>query len=556
LLAEPFDVERIAAQVSAHRGLPLRAPVRLEEGTRFGGEGSPARSSAAREAFWHAFGLVPNNESADAKLPPLLSKGIAGLFDARARTIWIRRDEKHRERARAWALVHEVEHSLQDPALLERADRLEGDEGLALRGLLEGDADVTSAAFVHSRTPSMDHWLAELMALDRERCMDPKTFEGVPPLARRQWLFPYIEGTRFVGAMYRAGGYALVNRVFERPPTSTEQVIHPEKYLAGEQPVPVSDPVAPEGYSRVAAGTMGELRTRGLLEQCERTPEDDAAPLGWGGDAFAVVSDSSSALAVLWSTIWDDEAAAARFEKRIGARQPCAALASGGSAIHPAFEATVLRDGAKVAYVQGLASELRATTVRALLALPGPRPDLAPPVGVVHLRPLADPRSFVAKGRLVGDRYVSEPLGLSVSMRGFEAVASEQSAELAVEEYFGISRVTIHLFALLTSLTPEFEQRLAWDVIGPLEEGGLPLVYEGAGSFATGAGPARSLQWSSGQGTNEALVFVPVCEGRITLFALARGGGFGVMNEVRRWLRSLRMDDGSPACRFVREDVP
>jgi hypothetical protein len=92
--------------------------------------------------------------------------------------------------------------------------------------------------------------------------------------------------------------------------------------------------------------------------------------------------------------------------------------------------------------------------------------------------------------------------------------------------------------------------------VGGLQEGGTVLTYEGPLSFATGAGPARALRWSRGEGTNEAVVFVPVCDRQLTLVVFASGGGFEVMSGAQRWLRSLHFDEQSPACRFVKEDRP
>jgi hypothetical protein len=453
LLAEPFDVSRIVAQVSAHRGLAARAPVTLEENAALPSHYASSKTDWDRlEQVWRALGLIAKGESPGAKLPAVFDTGMAGLYDGRARLIWVRKDQNHAERTRAWTLLHEVEHSLQDPAFLERGKRLEGDEALAARALREGDADVTAAAFVHSRMPSMDHWMAEFLGRLGDDTRNPKVLEGAPAWLRRQWLFPYVEGTQFVGAMYRAGGYALVDRLFEHPPASTEQVLHPEKYVAGELPVPVAIPPVPDGYVGVAGGTMGELRTAALLQQCAASARDLAADLGWGGDAFVIFADPAGNSGVLWSTVWDDEAAAVRFEHMMLARETC--LGPAGAEADVRGAATIVRDGTKVAYARGLPAELRATMAPVLLALPGPRPAPAPPVGPVRLRPLPDPRSFLAKGRLIENEYVSQPLGLRISMQGFEAVATSEWSEVTAEAYSGISRVDLRLLALPTSPAP------------------------------------------------------------------------------------------------------
>ena len=74
-------------------------------------------------------------------------------------------------------------------------------------------------------------------------------------VTKRLLLFPYEDGMRFVADIYRAGGLELVNRMYEQPPVSTEQILHPNKYLEGELPTPVNVPSAPDGFRLVEAQT-------------------------------------------------------------------------------------------------------------------------------------------------------------------------------------------------------------------------------------------------------------------------------------------------------------
>jgi PGF-CTERM protein len=52
-------------------------------------------------------------------------------------------------------------------------------------------------------------------------------------------LIPYSEGPEFVQGVRDEGGWEAVNAVYDRPPASTEQLIHPEKY-PDERPVNVT----------------------------------------------------------------------------------------------------------------------------------------------------------------------------------------------------------------------------------------------------------------------------------------------------------------------------
>ena len=45
---------------------------------------------------------------------------------------------------------------------------------------------------------------------------------------------PYIYGTLFVHALRRRGGWDAVNRAWDDPPTTSEQILHVDKWLAHE----------------------------------------------------------------------------------------------------------------------------------------------------------------------------------------------------------------------------------------------------------------------------------------------------------------------------------
>ena len=68
--------------------------------------------------------------------------------------------------------------------------------------------------------------------------MDPTSggdLLATSPLAIRQGLmFPYVRGLEFVAFLRRTQPWSKVDDAFRRPPRSTEQILHPELYLADE----------------------------------------------------------------------------------------------------------------------------------------------------------------------------------------------------------------------------------------------------------------------------------------------------------------------------------
>jgi hypothetical protein len=544
LLVEPFDVRAIADAVAAHRGIALRNPVRVAQQDEAGLLGITGPGGE------QDFGLAQVGGPLIAKLPAVHSKGASGLYDKRTKLVWIRGHDDRKAQVRAWTLVHEIEHALQDQSSwLGRRPQNE-DEALALLALIEGDADITAAAFVASRKLAFDHWLAQLLAHSGEAVARSNEFSDVPDFVRRQWLFPYLEGTTLVGAVYRVGGYALVNRMFEHPPVSTAQVLHPAKYLAGEQPASVPTPAAPEGYAVLTTGHMGELRARALVAPCSGPSKTDPT-LSWAGDAYAIVGGADKR-AVLWSTVWDDEASARQFEVTLRANDACI-RARLGDGMAPSV--TILGDARRVAYVRGLSGDAGTAIARTLLDAPIETTVPSPPLGDVHLPPIEDPESFVGKGALRGGRYVSDPLGLSLSVQGFDVVATTADDELSLEQYVGISEVHITVTAFLTSWTPQLEDHFAWQFMGAVEGAQVPIVFLGETDVTTNLGGGRALRWSRGQGTNAVMLLVPVCGRRITIGIAASGGGPAVWEDAQRIAKRLRFDDASPACKFVTQDA-
>jgi hypothetical protein len=113
----------------------------------------------------------------------------------------------------------------------------------------------------------------------------------MPPFLEAQTVFPYLGGQAFVADLLRrAGGrWDLVNDAERlRPPVSTEQVMHPRRYLLADQPRRVriaAGRVLGTGWARAGAGTWGEWATGRLLADGGGGGSAEAAA-GWGGDRW------------------------------------------------------------------------------------------------------------------------------------------------------------------------------------------------------------------------------------------------------------------------------
>jgi len=208
-----------------------------------------------------------------------------------------------------FVLSHELTHAVTDQRFdLTRSDRLQAqgrdDELTAYSALAEGDATLTMQRYLTEKLTAVQQ-LAVASTASRERT--PK-LDAAPAALRESLLFPYQTGLSFVRTLYTRGGWDAVNHAYLDPPTSTEQVMHPEKYLRRDQPQPVAVPdlarALGAGWRPAATVQWGELDTRLLLAGELPVTVADAAAEGWDGGRLRTFERSGRTAMVL-RTVWD-----------------------------------------------------------------------------------------------------------------------------------------------------------------------------------------------------------------------------------------------------------
>ncbi|MGB7922756.1 MAG: hypothetical protein WCF57_05870 [Pyrinomonadaceae bacterium] len=278
-------------------------------------------------------------------------------------------------------LTHEFTHALQDqhfdlmkllvvrPYNFDRTEAvfalIEGDAMNVQRRAEEGDAYVRKA-------------LDEITRQENSRFGDYRKEIGdlFPPLLTETFIFRYRDGARFVESVRRKGGERGLDELFRRPPVSSEQILHPEKYAQGEAPrdVPLDEEAfAVSGWRTVTSTPLGEIGVRGLLMAGVASGDATRAAAGWGGDLaylFERAGNSSQSLFV-WKTVWDRTVDAEEFfnayaqlQRRRGGAQAGDPSASGDEAQMVWREAgrTTLarRAGDSVVIIRGSESDVHA----------------------------------------------------------------------------------------------------------------------------------------------------------------------------------------------------
>ncbi|MDQ6649573.1 MAG: hypothetical protein M3Z02_05585 [Actinomycetota bacterium] len=232
------------------------------------------------ETTLRALDLLPRGTSLQAETAAFTGDAVGGFYDPRSKELVVRGTKATPFLKEI--LAHELTHALQDQYFpLDRPDLDASDTevGLAFSALAEGDAVRVQEAYLRSLSP------AERTAAAKEQSQGyGKAGADTPPALQGLFGFPYSAGPVFVRALLADGGQARLDAAFGNPPTTSEQVSEPAKYLAAEGPQRVDPP--PAGGTVVDRGVLGEEGLFLLLasELGKQAAEQDSR--GWGGDRY------------------------------------------------------------------------------------------------------------------------------------------------------------------------------------------------------------------------------------------------------------------------------
>jgi len=204
--------------------------------------------------------------------------------------------------------AHEYTHALQDQNFdlksLPLWDGNDSDLSLAAQAVVEGDATLAMSFYSYQNlSPS------ELEEIAQNEEGQNEVLDSSPAVVRETLLFPYLEGTSFVNAIFAQGGWEAVDQLYSDLPKSTEQIIHPDRYLAKDEPQNVTIPdikaALGEGWSLLDTDVLGELYLRIYLEAYVDSATAAKASEGWGGDSYAFWEDAGKRHLMVVNSAWD-----------------------------------------------------------------------------------------------------------------------------------------------------------------------------------------------------------------------------------------------------------
>ena len=270
------------------------------------------------QLLYETLGLMRPGVSLYDVLLTFSTEGTLGWFDLENERQYVILDSEELTLSHERTYVNEYVNHLQAVNFDIRAkyDATEGndDARLALRALLEGDSAI--GEFVYTS----EHFTSEEQ---EESILEPneafrEALNMAPYIAIRTFVFPFAEGLDFAVQLFQtAGNWSLINRALEMPPVSTEQVLHLEKYAAGELPVDVEMPdlswVLGNEWEHIRTGVLGEHFILAWLETDFSPQAAFIAAEGWGGDAYSLFKGPDGQGLLVLATVWDTEQDAEEF---------------------------------------------------------------------------------------------------------------------------------------------------------------------------------------------------------------------------------------------------
>ena len=323
-LVAPLFQQLAAAKGLANPGPPPPVLVRSrDESRRFIQQEldrrySPALLEAERKGLV-AWGLIPPSYDLRRLFVDLMNEQVAAYYDPRGKVMvvgdWLSPLEQQA------ALLHELVHALQDREV--SLDQLiqptpgQGDQILARQALIEGEAMALMFDVILRAQGGEFARLPDVTALRTAIAAGTvgPVVQQAPRFLRELLLFPYVEGLRFVHQLRQGRPWSAVSALYQDPPRSTSQILHPEQRLGRRQdPVAIALPDLAShagGWPVAGEDELGEFALGFVLGLALGDPEGKRTAVGWRGDHYRLWDDPQGGFAMVYVVTMADARGAA-----------------------------------------------------------------------------------------------------------------------------------------------------------------------------------------------------------------------------------------------------
>jgi len=342
-------VEKVR-ELEFERPVPVEIQTRSEFQNRSGGYNYSTADRLHQNVKWEAMLMVGEDTSAIATQQSNRGATVGGFYSPTEDRIVVVSENETSPKLDEITLAQELFHALQDQKYNFSNFRSQTQEGHnANDGIIEGDGNYVD-------------YLYEQRCEEEWDCLMPRSSGGgggSPDIHFGLYFVsfqPYSSGPGFVQELHEEQGWGAVNAVYENPPASSEQVIHPDKY-GEDQPTEIDFEdrsndeweILEMGEGSVNYATFGEGGLASMVyyptfeaSQKNQAPTQVTVPYraffnyqgqelqpinpynysfeasaGWDGDRLYPYVNGSSAetneTGYVWQMEWDSEADAREF---------------------------------------------------------------------------------------------------------------------------------------------------------------------------------------------------------------------------------------------------
>jgi hypothetical protein len=286
----------------------------------------PNEELKKRARCFAEIGLLPREYDLENGFVELLKEQAGAIYDPHSRTVIGISDLPHsKKRAINDKMIvsHELTHAVQDRIIDIRQHSEMGlkniDYEYAIRAVLEGMASAIMIA--HTRNLTFDN-LPDLQSFWRSNFSKAsgEALSSSPEYVKEYLLSPYAEGGAFLQSWQRANPQKTMADLFKKIPSSSEQVLHFEKYTERDEPTEIDlsrvRRILPKDWKLFYANTLGEFDLLKLFMFNPKT-ETNAVKIadGWDGCQFEAYEDTNKEIVLIGSSVWDTENDAKEFQE-------------------------------------------------------------------------------------------------------------------------------------------------------------------------------------------------------------------------------------------------
>jgi hypothetical protein len=302
--------DEVLAEMSKLLSLPILSPLKKSLRSRDEikayllqkmKEDKDADKRYADQKSMEKFGLLPKDYPLEQTLVKVLTEQIAGLYDPDSKEFFIA--DWNTDADERMVMAHELTHALHDQHFhidkWSDAAKPNDDAELARDAVVEGSAIAAMLDYILRGKGSV----RDLGELDPSTLMgDPNSspeLAKAPKILQDELLFPYTAGTTFTQRVLKASsGWPDFHKVYENPPVSTQQIMHPDLYLQGMAPpkivLPETATVISADWKKLDENNMGEFGLLEILKQFLSKDRSTALAATWSADRYAVFENQKS----------------------------------------------------------------------------------------------------------------------------------------------------------------------------------------------------------------------------------------------------------------------